>query len=156
MSTGKISTMARLLRRLPFKPMFAITVACLVIGEQYPFSDFPMYSSFGKSTYYLYVADENDQPLGSMPTLGMSTPTLKKVFSTEMRKEREALGSRSKKLTPEQKRVVGERLLARLRASRAAQSPDSPPPSAVRLYEVNISLENGRFQKERVLIAESR
>ncbi len=142
--------------RFRWKPMLIFTTACLLIGEQYPFSNFPMYSSFGSSTYYLYLADGMGAPVASLETIGMSTPTLKKVFSTEMRKERERLQIRAGELTPEQKQLVGERLLARLKNSPAARQRGGPKPEILRLYEVNISVRGGRFEKQTELVAESR
>ena len=142
------------LSALWWKPMLVLTAMCLVFQEQYPFSDFPMYSSFGPTTYYLYVADGSDAPVASMTTLGMSTPTMKKVFSTEMRKERERL--QIKRLTPEQKRAVGERFLGTLKNSPAALQRGGQIPPVLRLYQVNISLADGRLGKERELIAEHR
>lgn len=136
--------------------MLLLTAGCLLIEEQFPFSNFPMYSSFGPTTYYLYIADGAAAPIATLTTLGMSTPTLKKVFSTEMRKERARLGTRAKQLTPEQKEAVGERLLARLRTSPAALQRGGEIPPVLRLYEVNISLARGRFDKQTVLIAEQR
>ncbi len=65
--------------------MWLLTLICLVVEEQYPFSNFPMYSSFGDRTYYIYLADGAGQPLATKPTAGMTTPTLKKVFDGELR-----------------------------------------------------------------------
>lgn len=149
-----LSQLRGFLLRTRCKPLIAITAACLVLQEQYPLSDFPMYSSFGPTTYYLYLADGNGTPLASLTNFGMSTPTLKKVFSTEMRKERERLQLRPKRLTPEQKREVGERFLARLRESPAVRQRGATLPPVLRLYEVNIELTDRRFDKQTTMIAE--
>ena len=137
------------LRRSSLKPMLLLTLGCLVIKEQYPFSNFPMYSSFGESTYYVHLADTAGKPLPTQSTLGVSTPTLKKVYQTELRKEQRRLQLKSGKLGLEEKRVVGERLLGRLKAAPAARRK-----GPLRLYEVNISLRNGRIEKDAVLVAE--
>ena len=69
-------------RRWPV--LVAITGLCLAAGENYPFSNFPMYSSFAKNSYYLYLADAAGRPL---PTtrFGMTTPGLKKIFESKRR-----------------------------------------------------------------------
>ncbi len=61
-----------------------MTGLCLAAGENYPFSNFPMYSSFAKNSYYLYLADAAGRPL---PTtrFGMTTPGLKKIFESKRR-----------------------------------------------------------------------
>lgn len=148
------AALRRFLSRLWWKPLLLLTAASLLIQEQYPFSDFPMYSSFGPTTYYLYLADGAGAPIPALTTVGMSTTTLKKIFATEIRKERERLPARPKRLTPEQKQAVGERLLAKLKASPVAQRRGGKVPAVLRLYEVNISLAGGRFEKETALIAE--
>jgi len=154
MKTPSIEALRGLLARWRCGPLLVLTAACLLVGEQYPLSDFPMYSSFGPTTYYLYLVDGSGRAVASIDTVGMSTPTLKKVFSSEMRKERERLG-RSKKLSAEEKRVVGERFLAQLRSSRAARA-RGVVPEILRLCEVNIEQADGRFSKEMTVIAEAR
>ncbi len=134
--------------------LLLVTLACLLVREQYPFSNFPMYSGFGRNTYYVYLADGNGTPIPALTTMGVSTPTLKKMFADEMAKEREHFKLHPKKLTLEQKRDPGERLLARIKSSSAALARSAPKPEVLRLYEVTISLEGERFTKQTVLIAE--
>ena len=153
-SSRLVRATGKWLRRLPFKPMLFITVACLAIKEQYPFSNFPMYSSFGDSTYYVYLADGEDRPLPTYAAAGMSTPKLKKVFANELRQERKRAPASRKPLLQEHKRAAGERVLARLKEAAGQRKSDAPAPAVWRLYEVNISLVDGRYEKQRNLIAE--
>ena len=69
-------------RRWPV--LIAITGLCLAVGENYPFSNFPMYSAFAKNSYYLYLADAAGRPL---PTtrFGVTTSRLKKIFELKRR-----------------------------------------------------------------------
>ncbi len=53
------------LRMSRFGVLLTFTVLCLIIGEQYPFSSFPMYSSFSHDTYYIYLADQFDRPIAA-------------------------------------------------------------------------------------------
>lgn len=153
---GPLQIGARWIGRLELAPLLLLTAACLVIGEQYPFSDFPMYSSFGRSTYYVYLADQADAPVHARELVGMITPTLKKVYDGEMRREAKALRVPRRRLTPEQKRVVGERILARLKTTVPAQEAGAAFPAALRLYHVDIELVEGRIEKKQSLIAELR
>jgi hypothetical protein len=66
----KVMTALRMSR---FGVLLTFTVLCLVIGEQYPFSSFPMYSSFSLDTYYIYLADRFDRPIAAQLKLGVST-----------------------------------------------------------------------------------
>ena len=73
------------LRQTRFRCLLVMTLLCLVLRENYPFSHFPMYSSFSRSTYFLYLADEKGAPL---PTkrFGLTSSTLKKIFDSQRRK----------------------------------------------------------------------
>ena len=144
------------LRRLPCKPLLVLTVLCLTLKEQYPFSHFPMYSSFTNRTYYVYLADGADQPLPTVTTVGVSTPTLKKIYDREVRRALRDWQVRRQELTAEQKQQIGGPILERLRSSATAQQVGEAFPEVLRLYQVDIELTGGEFQKRRTLIAEVR
>ena len=144
----------QLLRRLRCWPLLAITAACLVLQEQFPFSNFPMYSSFGRDTYYVYLADGAGEPLATIASFGITTPILKKMYDTELQREVKRLRTRRTRLRLEQKTPVGERVLQALTKPHAA-SPGGPErPAGLRLYEVNLSVESGRFVRRTELIAQ--
>ena len=148
---GYLVDAARFVGRAGIAPLLFLTAACLAVGEQYPLSDFPMYSSFGQSTSYVYITDGEDRPLATRPTLGVSTPKLKKIVDTTMSREAKRLGGGRSKMTPEQIAAVGERVLANLRSSS-----NSPEHGTLRLYEVRLRLEHGRFDRTTKLLAELR
>ena len=70
----------RLLARWPI--FFIVTFLCLAAQENYPFSNFPMYSSFAPKSYFLYLADAPGRPLPTF-RFGLSTADLKKVFNSK-------------------------------------------------------------------------
>ena len=143
----------RFVARRRCTPLILIAAACLLIEEQYPFSHFPMYSSFGPSTYYVYLTDGSEKPLPSYQTLGISTGTLKKLYQAELRREAERVRASVSRLTHENKRAVAQRILARFREA-AAKGRIGGLPSVLRLYEVQIRLGDAKLRKERKLIAE--
>ena len=144
----------RSIRRIRCELLLPLTVACLLVKEDYPSSNFPMYSSFGRSTYYVYLTDGADQPLATIATLGITTPTLKKIYDGEVRKEVRRLRSARRLLTVEQRRPAGERVLESLKASPWAQQHAGSLPPVLRLHEVNISISGTRIEKQPQLIAE--
>ncbi len=73
-------------RRTRCKWLLILTALCLVVGENYPFSNFPMYSSFAHRTYFLYLADTQGEAIRTKE-LGLSSSTLKKIFDRGRRKE---------------------------------------------------------------------
>ena len=145
---------ARWIARTETQALLVVTVACLAIGEQYPFSDFPMYSSFSRSTYYVYLTSGSDEPVRTWELVGMTTPTLKKVYDGEMRREAKLLGVPRRRLTAEQKRTVGERILMRLKSTAPAIEAGAAFPDRLRLHHVDIELIDGRIEKKTNLIAE--
>ena len=72
------------LRTTRCKWLLFVTVMCLVLRENYPFSNFPMYSSFSDETYFLYLTDAAGQPIATT-RLGLSSSTLKKIFDRQRR-----------------------------------------------------------------------
>jgi hypothetical protein len=140
---------------VPCAFLLVLTALCLVVREEYPFSHFPMYSSFGKTTYYVHLADGTGKPLATLPTAGMMTATLKKMYDSELRKEVARLQSSRLKLTLEQKRGVGERVLAALNSSLWVQQQRPEFARPLRIYEVNVAYTGGRFEKRSDLIAEA-
>lgn len=67
-------------------PMIALTVLLLVLRENYPFSHFPMYSSFSRHTYYVYVKDRRGDPIPVLELSGIRTSSLKKIYNTRLKK----------------------------------------------------------------------
>ncbi len=61
------------------KCLLVMTILCLGLRENYPFSNFPMYSSFSSRTYYLYLTGADGQSLRTRE-FGLSTSGLKKIF----------------------------------------------------------------------------
>ncbi len=148
-----IRSLSRFLRGLPCKPLLLLVLACLLVREQFPFSNFPMYSSFTNKTFYVYLADGAGQPVAAAPSTGLRTSQLKKIYQRELRKEEQSPGRPQARLTTDEKRTAGERVLATLKKSQWVRE-RSTLPSVTRLYEVNILFREGRFEKQSLLVAE--
>lgn len=87
MNAASLFTGARLwLRRTRCKWLLVMTVLCLALRENYPFSNFPMYSSFNNRTYYLYLTDARGNPIKTRQ-FGLSSSGLKKIFDRYRRQE---------------------------------------------------------------------
>jgi hypothetical protein len=74
------------LQRTRCKWLLVMTVLCLALRENYPFSNFPMYSSFNNRTYYLYLTDAQGKPIKTRQ-FGLSSSGLKKIFDRYRRQE---------------------------------------------------------------------
>ncbi|MGI9086125.1 MAG: hypothetical protein ACR2HH_00035 [Chthoniobacterales bacterium] len=149
---SRFSRFGKFLGRTRCLPLLVLTLACLLIREQFPFSNFPMYSSFSSHTFYIFVADAAGQPLAAATLTGTSTATWKKIYVSEMKKESERLRLGKTKMTPAQEAVVGEKVLRQVRNLLAADQSVNLP-DGLSLYEVAVDLRAGHFEKKAVRIA---
>jgi hypothetical protein len=62
-------------------------------GEFYPFSNYPMYDSFEPATYYVYVTDGADKPVGIGMTFGVAGSDVKKAFDRKLTEAKTAAKS---------------------------------------------------------------
>lgn len=111
---------------------YATIVAGYLIGEQFPFSDWPMYATFGPTTTYVYIADAAGNALPHRATFGQSSSILKKRVRAEISAAAPAAASKE-----EARRLGAIRLLTRL----AAQLPAARQAhlGGLRLVEVRIA-----------------
>ena len=56
-----------------------MTLLCLGLRENYPFSHFPMFSSFSNRTYFIHLADAQGRELKTRQ-FGLSNSGMKKIF----------------------------------------------------------------------------
>jgi len=137
------------------KRVAALVVALLLIGEQFPFSYFPMYSSFDPRADYYYVADGAGQPVACVPAFGTSTANVKKMYRTRLRALLAPRGAAEEAATPEERRIAGEAMIDYLRqlgAARRAAVPAGP----VRLMHVEVTRSaGGEIRRHETLVAEN-
>ena len=106
--------------RHPLFPMAVLIAVCLIVEENYPFSDFPMYSSLSAGTHYFHLVDENDQPLPIKALFGISASEFKKIYHSKLTPMAEQLseerGKRIKasNLGPAEQATAGDQLLDQL------------------------------------------
>ncbi len=141
------------LRHWKCGPLLVITLAGLILREEFPFSNFPMYSSFTNKASYVFLATASGEPLPTVLTAGMLTGNLKKVFDADLQKARRSAGARGK-VTDEERRAAGERVLAGVKAWQATQTGPGAAAPVARLYQVNVFLHNHHFEKQTTLLAE--
>ena len=74
------------LKSIPYKFMLILILLSLWLGEWYPISNFPMYSAFGNSDYFIYISDGSDRPIPLEQEFGLRTAFLKKVYKSRHQK----------------------------------------------------------------------
>ncbi|MCP5558010.1 MAG: hypothetical protein H7A55_09685 [Verrucomicrobiaceae bacterium] len=149
----------QLLQRLPFKlHWFLVLLMAFVIpaltartdkpGEFYPFSNFPMYSSFEPATYFVYVTDEKDQDLRMGPLFGRAPSDVKKVYDRKLNDAKKAHGGKVKKadLPPEIRAEAAQTVLQWLIDNMPDKSPLAPA-KGLRLHRVDIVFTDGAVKQ---------
>lgn len=109
---------APLLRRLwgylPFRHMTVLVIALYLIGDQFPFSNFPMYSNFDNEADVFFVTDQKDQPLPMEGVFKTGSSSAKKRFKKELGKICNPKGRDTKQSTLEERHAAGEIILGTL------------------------------------------
>lgn len=106
--------------RHPLFPMVVLIAVCLIVEENYPFSDFPMYSNLSPSSHYFHLVDENDEPLPIKALFGISASEFKKIYHSKLTPMAEQLSEEKGKrikasdLGPAEQATAGDQLLDQL------------------------------------------
>lgn len=128
-----------------------LTVANLLVREQFPFSNFPMYSRFSERTFYLYITNESDEPIPfrhfSFTSTGLAKVYLSIIWANQPK-------ANVTKMSPAQLEDAGREVVQYLK-SRPRKRTDVAGFEALRLYQVNLTLRAGQVHEETVLIAEA-
>lgn len=131
-------------------PLCVIVAAAYASGEWYPLSSFPMYSKFDDRTYYVYLADKNDE---AVPTVRYQivASELKKHYRRELNKLEDEHGGSSYEFDEAKLRQAGAETMQWLRTEwvpeRAPDQIEGAQASGLQLFEVRVFLEDGKFQK---------
>jgi hypothetical protein len=151
----------RLLRRLPLKFTILAVIALCVVGEEYPFSPFPMYDSFEGRTYYVYVSDVMGRPLATEPVFAQRVSDVKKVFASRLDQAKAQMreaGHRDVKLgtlPPEKVSAAAVATLAWLKGT-AVDPAAVDKLGGLQLHRVDLSLRDGRIAEKTSMVGELR
>jgi len=161
-TTEQFSAVAyRIFRRIPLKVALLLTVVCLAVKEEFPFSHFPMYESFADYSFIVYVADRHGDPIPVQAITSYKTSKLKKIFNTEQKAERKKLEAAGVQvdgystMTKEQRRPAGERTLEWLFEKTKPSGIEALREAApLRLYYIHLRVGDDGFERETEFIAE--
>ncbi len=154
-------TLTRIGRMIPLKTALLVIVVCFAVRENFPFSHFPMYSSFSDYSYYIYFTDGKGEPVPILDLSGHKTSGLKKIYDKQLKKEREKLEKAGVEIggyrfmTREQREPAAKYTLDWIykntkenrKAALAARRP-------LRLYHMHLRCEEGQTVEESEFIAE--
>lgn len=135
-------------------------------GEWYPFSNFPMYSTFEDTAYYVYATDLDDKPLPLVPTFGKTGSEVKKLYDLLLKAEVARLkaeatnrGEKYRKriyqMDGAECRPAGDAALRQLQETAKNQEAIRQHPG-MRLHQMDITLEDGSITHRSKLVGEVR
>jgi len=127
---------------------FVMAVAMLAFGDQFPFSNFPMYSFLPGNAFFMKLTDDMGRMIPSVPAFGISTSTVKKQMVREMReiKEKESPG-KWKSAKKEAATVAGQRALEWLLKNHPARAANLAG-TMICLEQTTFSLKRGKIEQE--------
>lgn len=125
-------------------------------GEFYPFSNFPMYSTFEPETYYVYVTDGADKPVAIGTLFSKSPSDVKKIYDRKLTalKPREK-GKRKMDLSLPLKGEAASETLQWLENNISnARRSEMQALGKLHLHEVSILYREGVISKSDIIIGE--
>jgi hypothetical protein len=155
-----------LLLRLPFRFHWALVILMGAViplltartakpGEFYPFSNFPMYSSFEPDTYLVFITDLEDKPLPISTVFATSASDVKKTYDRKLGelKPRAPKGTRKVNLPAPLKKEAADATLAAL-VKRVSPSPHLAGKTGLRLHQVDIHYDGDQLSQRSTPVGE--
>ena len=135
---------------------FLMVVLMLTIKEEFPFSNFPMYSVLPESTNCLQLTDADDHVIPIWPVFGGAITVLKKQLNHELSMVK-AKGSFKKRdeVPPEILHPAGEKVLKWLLTHFPCKEPKLKG-QVIKLQQVTFRVKQGRVVRSVETLAEDR
>ena len=130
--------------RLPFRHMTALVIALYVIKEQFPFSNFPMYSNFDNEADVVFVTDQADQPVPMDRVFRTGSAATKKVYKGELATLVNPQGRDTNDATLEERSKAGAVVLKGLK-KRIKDGSLAEGTTGLKLYRRTFRLEDDEF-----------
>jgi hypothetical protein len=122
--------------------MTALVLTLFIIKEQFPFSNFPMYSNFDNEAEVLFISDQTDRPVAMDKVFRTGSAATKKTYKGELGRLCTPQKRDTKDATAEERAAAGKTVLIGM-VKRI--KPNSLPPgtTALRLYLRTFALNDG-------------
>lgn len=140
-------------------PLTTLALYCLIsvyLGENFPFSNFPMYSNPSAERMYHTISGEDGIGLPVQALTGVTSPKIGKIYRTKAEKYGKKHGVKASKLTTEQVAAVGRELLRDLRTKAEYLGRADQLPAKLQLNRIRITYKDGRIVETPDVIAKER
>ncbi len=126
----------------PLTTLALYTIISLALGENFPFSNYPMYSNPSAERPYYMVTDGGGQALPIQTLTGVTCPKIGKIYRTKAEKLAKQLNIKASDLKKEHMQAISMEMFAYLRQE-AAQKKQAMP-QKLRLVKSYLSYEKGQ------------
>lgn len=140
---------------VPFRLCLGVAMLLHCIGEEYPFSNFPMYSNFQRDARVVWVADQNGDPVPTNDYFGRRASTIKKIFDTRMSEMKREAKRGGRPIPPDEEaaREAAALVLAELWKGRRENRLERAGITELRFLEQNIRFEGDQFVETEIQLA---
>jgi hypothetical protein len=139
------------LKVTPLVALAIFTALSLVIKENYPFSNYPMYSNPSPERNYFMITDGEGKPIPVATLTGITCPKIGKIFRKRSDEMADKLKLKRTALPQEMVQAVGMSIFQQLRKEAAGMNKELPP--KLQLMRTDITFEDGKIVELPHLIA---
>jgi hypothetical protein len=134
----------------------AFCVASLLIKENYPFSNYPMYSDPDSYAHVYFLADAEEKPLPMYDLTFVTSPNLGKILRRRQQDRAKKLNISFKKLPEAENQVIGKDMVSYLRAQSKYLGTEAQMPPVLKIMRITLEFENGKVvERPEVIYSES-
>jgi hypothetical protein len=156
-STYGTNLWPRIWKFIKISPLTALAVYTLVslqLEENYPISNYPMYSNPSPERPYYMITDGEGKSLPIQTLTGVTCPKIGKIYRTKSEKLAKELDLKAVDLKPEHQQAIASEMFAYLRDEAKQKGQTAALPAKLRLVKNYISYENGQVIETPTLIGQ--
>lgn len=135
----------------PIGALLIYTVLSLCLKENFPFSNYPMYSNPSSERPYYTIADGAGQPIPVQKLTGITCPKIGKIFRKKADELSKKQKVKAKDLPQESIQKISDEMFAQLRHE--AKGKNQILPEQLQLIKSYISYRDGKVVEDVELIA---
>ncbi|RBP44373.1 hypothetical protein DES53_104193 [Roseimicrobium gellanilyticum] len=138
----------------PLTTLAIYTLVSLQLEENYPISNYPMYSNPSPERPYYMVTDGEGKPVAIQTLTGVTCPKIGKIYRTKSEKLAKELDVKAVDLKPEHQQTIAMEMFAYLRDEAKQKGQTAALPAKLRLVKNYLTYENREVVETPTLIGQ--
>lgn len=127
----------------PITTLLIYCVLSVIIRENFPFSNFPMYSNPSPERFYYTISEADGKGLPVATLTGITSPKIGKIYRKKADELSKKIGVSPSKFSPEQVQSLGLDILTFLRHE--AENRKQTLPAKLQINKITISYKDGKI-----------